>query len=147
MNYSVFGIKTQLITKENGSNLNELLYEAICSNSKLENGDIIVISGKVIAIAKNEIIDLRAVEPSSRAQEIAKKSGLDPKFVQIVDEHSDVIFGWASGALMTIKDKMLLANSGIDSSNAIKEYYAIPLPSNPKKVADEIKKFMEEKSQ
>src|SRR2546427_12439513 len=50
----------------------------------IRNRDLVVIGQKAVSKAEGRIIDTREVTPSSKAAKIARKTGKNPGFVQLV---------------------------------------------------------------
>jgi len=50
----------------------------------IEDGDVIVVSQKVVSKAEGRVVDLNDVEPSEEAESIAKLTEKDPRFVELV---------------------------------------------------------------
>ena len=112
------------------------------SNLTLQNGDIIVIASKVVAMEQNRVIDLKSVKPSSKAVELSNKANLRPEFVEIVLQEADSVIGAVKGALLTLRKGDVQANAGVDKSNAGLDK-AILLPDNPDKYAEKFKSDIE----
>lgn len=122
-----------------------IIEEAEKQNILLETGDIIVISSKVVARLEGRMVKLSEVKPSQEAYRIAKEVQLEPEFVELVLKESEIIFGGVYRALLTLKDNILQANAGIDSSN-VPQGYAVLLPKDPTKSAHTIKRQIQEKT-
>src|SRR5689334_10070399 len=57
----------------------------------LQVNDVLVITSKIVSKAEGQRLDLRTVTPSDRAQEIAAKTGKDPRLVEaILSEAQDI---------------------------------------------------------
>ena len=111
---------------------------------KPKNGDILVVSSKVVALTQGRIIRYDVIKPSKRAQRLAKKYSLEPGFVEVVLREADEIYGGVYRAILTMKNKIFVANAGVDNSNVPKGY-AILWPKNPKNAAKRIKKELEKR--
>src|SRR5256885_15184714 len=51
---------------------------------RLEGGDVIVVSSKVVSRAEGRFVDLGRVEPSPRSVEIAQRCEKDPRVVEMI---------------------------------------------------------------
>lgn len=111
----------------------------------LKDGDIVVVSSKIVATSENRIVRLADIVPSARAKALAKVTELDPRFVQVVLHEADRVLGAARGAVLTIKHGNLCANAGVDSSNAPPGYVVL-LPENPDASAEKIRKELERRT-
>lgn len=117
---NLFSIKLPLIKK------NDPLLDIIIKNIKnkgetLKEGDIIVISEKVIATSQGRIINLNEIkEISEDAIRMAKEYDMDERIVEIIlQEASMILGGLPGGHVMLAKvNDFLIANAGIDQSNA-----------------------------
>jgi coenzyme F420-0:L-glutamate ligase len=101
--------------------------------------DILVVSSKVVALSEGRIINYKILKPSKKAISLAKQYDLEPGFVELVLQEADKIFGGVKRAILTIKNNILIANAGIDHSNA-PENHAILWLKNPSLSADNIRK-------
>lgn len=97
---------------------------------RVEDHDVIVVASKVIATAENRIVNLKAVEPSQRAAKLALKYGMDPAHVEVIIRESDWVLGGIHKTLITLKNGVLIANGGVDKSNAPSDH-VILWPSDP----------------
>ena len=124
--------------------MNENLVEILISSMKEQGikpkeGDLVVISSKVVALSEGRIINYKTVKPSKKAESLAKKYDLEPGFVELVLQEADKVFGGVKRAILTMKNNMFIANAGLDHSNA-PEDHAILWPKNPSLYADNIRK-------
>ena len=123
---------------------NDNLVEILISSMKKQrlkprNGDILVISSKVVALTEGRIVNYKTVNPSEKAKALAKQYDLEPGFVELVLQEADKIFGGVKRAILTMKNNVFIANAGVDHSNA-PENYAILWPKNPSTSVDNIRK-------
>ncbi|MEM1532799.1 MAG: coenzyme F420-0:L-glutamate ligase [Desulfurococcaceae archaeon] len=130
-----------------GDSISEAIIEAIKSNGvSLRNGDIIVVTHKVISKAEGRVVDLNSVNPSERALEIARETGKDPRLVELILRESKEILKISGGHIIVLtRHGVVCANAGIDKSNAGGENYVVLLPEDPDRSAREIRdKVMKE---
>jgi coenzyme F420-0:L-glutamate ligase len=140
----LFGITTPIIQPED--DLIEILFSAISEKGlSVESQDIIVVAETVVATAQNRVRKLSTVSISPHAQELAERYEVDAHLVQIILEEADEILGGVPHVLLTIKDNTLMANAGIDRSNAPSGHVVL-LPSNPTETAWQIKNELEKKT-
>lgn len=85
---------------------------------RLQTGDILVIAQKIISKAEGRFVQLSAVTPSERAQEVAAQTDKDPRLVELVLQESTAISRMKPGALI-VRHRLgfTSANAGIDRSN------------------------------
>ena len=102
-----------------GDNLAELILSSVNTNHlELSNGDIFVLAQKIVSKSESRLVDLKAVTPSKRAEEIALVSGKDPRFVQLVlNESSEVLRVRYNTIIVVHRNGFICANAGIDHSN------------------------------
>lgn len=117
----------------------------LLSRCKVEDGDIVAIADKAIAAAQGRFVRYEDIKPSDRAVELARESGLEPGFVELVLRNSDVVFGTAYRTVLTLKSGILVANAGIDHKNAPKGCAAL-WPDDPNKEADKIRDEIERRT-
>ena len=127
-----------------GDKLAEIIVNAsLLENITIHNGDIIVIAETAIAKSEGTIIDLESLTPSKLAMELSKKTGKDPKLVQlIINESAEIIKVGPNFIISETKHGFVCANAGIDESN-VEEGLATPIPENPDKSAEQIRIIIE----
>lgn len=109
------------------------------NNTKLQSGDVLVISTKYISNSQGRIIDLQKIRASDKGVEISKKFQLKPEVAEVIIRESDKIFGGISGFVITSSDNIMAPNAGIDKSNAEKGKIIL-YPNNPYRTAEEIRR-------
>lgn len=86
----MFGLKLPEIRP--GDDLVKLILdEASNVAGGIKDGDIIVITSKIVSKAYNFMIKLDEIKPSKKALKLAKKLNMDPRFIQAVLDQSDEI--------------------------------------------------------
>src|SRR5476651_66207 len=66
-------------------NLVRLILESLKKQQIVfENGDILVITQKIVSKAEGRIIDLKTIKPSQFALNIAKNHIKDPRYIEVV---------------------------------------------------------------
>ena len=129
-------IQTNLIPPR--SNLTAIVLKAINSHKlKVKDGDILALASKAVAIAENKVRNLASVKPSKKAEKIASRFGLDPRFVEIVLLEADHVIWGVPKALLTQKNNILIPNAGVDQKNS-PEGYVVLWPTDPDRVAEKI---------
>ncbi|WP_268541728.1 coenzyme F420-0:L-glutamate ligase [Candidatus Nitrosotenuis cloacae] len=118
------------------------LYRDLVSSlgsTRLDEGDVIVISSKYIANSQNRIIDMSGTVPSDAAVSVAGQYKMDPKFAEIILRESDRIFGGVSGFVLTSSDEILAPNAGIDKSN-VKKGKVVLYPDESYLVSEQLRR-------
>jgi coenzyme F420-0:L-glutamate ligase/coenzyme F420-1:gamma-L-glutamate ligase len=130
-----------------GNNLAQLICNAAeKQHTPIQNGDVLVATHVAVSKAEGNIVNLDKVVPSKKANEIAKKTGKDPAFVEVVLRESKDIVRMRDSVLITeSRQGFVCANSGVDRSNVEGERNVAPLPRDPdlsaKKIRQEMKKL------
>ena len=85
----------------------------------LADGDVLVVTSKIVSRAQGRFVDLATVVPSAEARALGADVGKDPRFVELVLRESTAVSRKARGAVM-VRHKLgfIAANAGIDCSNA-----------------------------
>lgn len=127
---------------EAGDDLNAVITDALARNAvALQNGDVLVISSKIVSKAEGRFVDLNTVQPDERAREVAAITGKDPRIVALVLAESVRVSRQARGVLVTQhRLGFISANAGIDQSN-VKDApdWVLLLPQDPDASASAIR--------
>ena len=84
----------------------------------LIDGDVLVVTQKIVSKAEDRYLDLGEVIPSSEAEELAITTRKDPRLVEMVLRESEAVVRSAPFVLITRhRLGMVMANAGIDQSN------------------------------
>lgn len=122
--------------------------ESVLSKAELnlKDGDILILSSKIVALSQGRVVDLNKITPSAAAKKLNKthygKGKEDPRVIEIVLREADKIF--PGKMLLTLKDGILIPSAGIDFSNA-PEGFAILWPKNPWKTAQNLRAALVQK--
>jgi len=124
-----------------GDDLSRILCEAADrQRTSLEEADIIVVTSKVVSLAEGKTVDLRSVEPSCFARELARQLDKDPRLVELILRETKSIVRMAQKHLITeTKHGFVCANAGVDKSNIRGEHMVATLPDDPDLSARKIK--------
>lgn len=116
-----------------GMNLAELARDAVRdAGEAFHDGDVLVVTHKIVAKAEGRLVDLRTVEPSAFAREWAAAWGKDPRHVEVVLRESARVVRMDRGILITqTRHGFVCANSGVDASNVPGEEAVCLLPLDP----------------
>jgi coenzyme F420-0:L-glutamate ligase/coenzyme F420-1:gamma-L-glutamate ligase len=115
-----------------GDPLGRLIGDALAAAGEaLDDGDVVVISQKVVSKAEGRVVDLGTVEPGERALELATRVGKDPRMVELILRESRRVVRAAPGVLI-VEDASgwIAANAGIDSSNVTGDDRVALLPAD-----------------
>ena len=102
-----------------GDDIARLIFEKVNeSNFALQDGDLVVISQKVVSKASGLLIDVSKILPGQRAKALAKRTKKDPKVIQLILQDSAVVLRADKQALVVRrKDGLICLNAGVDKSN------------------------------
>ena len=129
-----------------GMNLAELARDAIRdAGETFHDGDVVVVTHKIVAKAEGRLVDLHTVEPSDFAREWAAAWGKDPRHVEVVLRESARVVRMDRGILITqTRHGFVCANSGVDASNVPGEEVVCLLPLDPDATAITIHRSLTE---
>jgi coenzyme F420-0:L-glutamate ligase/coenzyme F420-1:gamma-L-glutamate ligase len=106
--------------------------ELIAERVGLADGDVVVISQKVVSKAEGRLRRLSSVLPSSEARKLAAVLGREPALVELIlSESREVIRVGRSVVIVETKQGFVCANAGIDSSNLPDPDAVCLLPEDP----------------
>lgn len=99
------------------------------------DGDVFVLTQKIVSKAEGRIVDLATIEPSAEAIELAGKVRKDPRLVELILSESVRVVRAKPGILI-VEHRLgfVMANAGVDQSNvasAGETQRALLLPLDP----------------
>jgi coenzyme F420-0:L-glutamate ligase/coenzyme F420-1:gamma-L-glutamate ligase len=130
-----------------GDDLVSILLDAIDqSKVGLKDGDILIMCQKIVSKAEGAVVDLKTVEPSAFAHQIADQWEKDPRIVEVVLQESKRIVMMKNGVVITeTKQGWVCANSGVDASNTLADDIVIVLPEDPDRSAKNMRIAIQER--
>jgi coenzyme F420-0:L-glutamate ligase/coenzyme F420-1:gamma-L-glutamate ligase len=102
-----------------------------------QDGDILVVAQKIVSKSEGRLINLQDVQPSDRANELARQVEKDPRFIELVLRESKEVLRTRPGTIIVEhKRGFVCANAGIDHSNVRgssgnPEDWVLMLPEDP----------------
>ncbi len=131
-----------------GDSLADKILTAIAKqNSKLERGDILVVTHKIVSKAEGRVVALVDVKPSATTRRWARRHGLDPRVVELALSQSRRIVRMRRGVLITETHRgFVCANSGVDLSNVDGGRSAVLLPEDPDRSARRLRRALKRKA-
>jgi coenzyme F420-0:L-glutamate ligase/coenzyme F420-1:gamma-L-glutamate ligase len=94
------------------------LGEMIAGAAELEDGDLVVVSQKIVSKAEGRVRSLSSVIPGAEARKLAAVLGKEPALVQLIlDESHEVLRAERDVLITETHHGFVCANAGIDSSN------------------------------
>ena len=118
-----------------GDDLADILMDGLQkANIELADGDILVITSKIVSKAEGRMVDLATVTPSERARELARQADKDPRVVELLLQESAEILRVRVGTII-VEHRLgfVCANAGIDHSNVA----PLQLPPNSSNLGGE----------
>ena len=130
-----------------GDNLADLLLTSLqTARISLEDGDILIVTQKIVSKAEGRLVNLETITPSKEATELAKTCQKDPRLIELILGESKEVLRVQPGTII-VEHKLgfICANAGIDHSNVCgeggnPENWMLLLPKNPDNSALEIRK-------
>src|SRR5262249_49350448 len=116
---------------------------------RVEAGDVLVVTQKIVSKAEGRIIDLATVTPSERALEIAKVNGRDARQIEVaLRETAKIVrLDMQRGILISeTRNGFICANAGVDGSNLDQATEVSMLPLDSDVSADGIRTGVRERT-
>ncbi len=105
---------------------------ASAAGSPLENGDVLVITSKIVSKAEGQVVDLASVEVSEFARRYAEQWEKEPAIVEIVLKEAKRVVRMLGPVMITeTHHGFVCANSGVDQSSSGGHGLAVLLPKDP----------------
>ena len=109
------------------------------SKSSIDDGDVIVISQKIISKKEGRVVNLSSIIPSELSVGISSAYEKDPRLVEAILSESKRIVRMEHGVIIVeTNHNFICANAGIDESN-VEKGFATLLPVDPDKSAKKIR--------
>lgn len=104
----------------------------IAARAVLRDGDIVVVSQKVVSKVEGRVRRLSEVESGPEARRLAAKLGKEPALVELILAESREVLRAERGVLIAeTRHGFVCANAGVDSSNLPEEGTVSLLPEDP----------------
>ncbi|MGA8744658.1 MAG: coenzyme F420-0:L-glutamate ligase [Solirubrobacterales bacterium] len=108
------------------------LGELIAERAAPSDGEVIVISQKIVSKAEGRIRRLSSVIPGAEARRLAAVLGKEPALVELILEESEEVLRAERGVVIVeTHHGLVCANAGIDSSNLAVSGSVCLLPEDP----------------
>lgn len=156
---------------EPGDDLVEMILTESNSEYPLQDGDVIIVTSKVVSTAENRLLSASDVTVTDRDERVAAVTGIDPREVAVIYEESDVLgaipvadigeelvmehavdpeaaeeaLNTLPAVLITDRDGHLCTNAGVDWSNSPEDKMTL-LPDDPDASAKRIRKSLESRT-
>ena len=142
----ILGLEKIPIVREGDDIASLIVKSAESEGVKIEDGDIIVVSQKIISKAEGRIVNLSEINPSSKALMISREVGKDERQIEVILKECKRILKISRyGLVVEMKNGWICLNSGVNKSNVEGEEVFTLLPydadKSARKIADEIKRM------
>jgi coenzyme F420-0:L-glutamate ligase/coenzyme F420-1:gamma-L-glutamate ligase len=108
-------------------------------SDSVQQGDIVVITHKIVSKAEGQLVDIRTIEPSPLAMQWATVWQKDPRQVEVSLRESRRIVKMERGILICeTRHGLICANAGVDASNVPGDNIVCLLPVDPDASANQI---------
>jgi coenzyme F420-0:L-glutamate ligase/coenzyme F420-1:gamma-L-glutamate ligase len=104
----------------------------IATRADLLDGDVLVVSQKIVSKVEGRVRRLADIEPGEKARRLAEESGKEAALVELILAESREVLRAERGVLIVeTHHGFVCANAGIDSSNLPEAGTVTLLPENP----------------
>jgi coenzyme F420-0:L-glutamate ligase / coenzyme F420-1:gamma-L-glutamate ligase len=126
----------------------EILLEAFdLQGERFHDGDVLVVTQKIVSKAEGQIVDLRTVEPSATALELSAINKRDPRQIEVALRETASVIRMERGILISeTRHGFICANAGVDGSNLARATEVSLLPIDPDASAERIRAVLREKT-
>jgi coenzyme F420-0:L-glutamate ligase/coenzyme F420-1:gamma-L-glutamate ligase len=102
-----------------GADVVDLILRALRTSAvDLQDGDVVVITHKVVSKAEGRLVNLSDVEPSPFARKLGAAANRDPRHIEVVLRESARIVRMDRGLIISeTRHGFICANAGVDASN------------------------------
>ena len=124
-----------------GIDLGLVIYEAMQAQQlMLQQGDVLVVTQKIVSKAEGNIVNLEEVNASEFARSVALESKKDAPYIEVVLRESHRIVRMDHGVLIAeTKHGFICANAGVDESNVNGAREITLLPADPDRAAQQLR--------
>ena len=131
-----------------GDDLSGLIADALGKQSlELEDGDIMVVTQKIVSKAEGRVVNLEDVHASQVAVQLSEGSQRDPRHTEVILLESRRIVRMDRGNIISeTRHGFTCANAGVDASNVPKDGTVALLPIDPDASARGIRDEIQSKS-
>src|ERR671917_138289 len=128
-----------------GDDLAALAAEA--AGTEVRDGDVVIVTHKVVSKAEGRLVDLHTVEPSALAKAFASRYGKDPRQIEVVLRESRRIVRMDRGLIISeTPHGFVCANAGVDASNVPGDDVVCLLPVDPDGSAAKLREALAERT-
>jgi coenzyme F420-0:L-glutamate ligase/coenzyme F420-1:gamma-L-glutamate ligase len=142
---SVIGLDKIALVKP-GDDLPQIIFKAMkAENLELADGDVVVVSQKIVSKTEGLLVNISTIKPTRRSILISRRTGKDPRLVELILRDSDKVLHADRQALVVRrKDGFVCLNAGVDKSNVRGRTVYSRLPEDADASADRLRRRLEE---
>lgn len=140
----IIPIITDIVQKNPKEKLEDwMLLNCQKNDVSLQEGDVIVLSSKIVSFFEGGVIDLQKITVAEdvKNSQMAKLYGAE--LSQLITEEADEMISLTPWVVLTIKNGIYCANAGIDQSN-VPSGHVVVWPKDPFESALEIRAFLKD---
>ena len=131
-----------------GNDLASLILEALAAEGfKVMDGDVFVVSHKVVSKSNGLLVDICKIKPSRTAQQLSKRINKDSRLVELIlRDSSQVIRADRQALIVRRRNGFVCFNAGVDKSNVkgLSVYSRLPVDADVS--ANELRRRLEKLS-
>ena len=113
-----------------GDELCALIVAALkAAGLSLQSSDVLVLAQKIVSKSEDRYVELAGVDPSARAQQLARLCNKDPRLVEVILGEARAVVR-ARRDVLVVEHRLgyVLANAGVDASNVGDDGKVLLLP-------------------
>ena len=131
-----------------GDDLAALIEAALAASGEaLQDGDLLVVTHKIVSKAEGRVVELSTVEPSDLARRHAARFERDPRHIEVVLRESVRIVRMDRGIIIAeTQHGFICANAGVDASNVAGAEAVCLLPLDPDASAARLRAALRERT-
>jgi coenzyme F420-0:L-glutamate ligase/coenzyme F420-1:gamma-L-glutamate ligase len=116
-----------------GDDLPAMIVDAArAQDASIEDGDVLVVTQKVVSKAEDRIVDLDSITPSPFAEQYAREFEKDARQVEVVLRETKTVVRMGHGVMICeTHHGFICANAGVDASNVERTGTVCLLPVDP----------------
>jgi coenzyme F420-0:L-glutamate ligase / coenzyme F420-1:gamma-L-glutamate ligase len=128
-----------------GDDLGAQLVESAERAGGFERDDVLVVAQKAVSKVEGRMVDLRGIEPSARAHELAGDA--DPRRLEVIlGEAREIIRSRPPLVIAETRHGFVCASAGVDASNAKGPDTVVLLPLEPDASAERIRSTIRDRT-
>lgn len=127
-----------------GDDLPKLIADAVRASGGLADGDVLVVTQKIVSKAEGRIVDLASVTPGAFARQLAERWEKDARQIEVVLGETVRVVRMGHGVMICeTRHGFICANAGVDASNVEQTGTVCLLPLDSDASARQIREHIE----